>query len=115
MEKNQNDKNSQSSKTTTTAEQPGTKSYQEQTQEGKKKTETDPNNPVAGTNKPEGSKQDNQQHQGSTSNQGKSNIYTEENEEETIDETPSARRSPESGPGENKPGNQNQNNKRGSI
>ena len=81
MEKNQNDKSNPSGRTP--SEQPSSKSHQEQTQEGKKKTEIDPNNPVANT-KYQGSQQDKEKHQES----GKSNTHvpdTEENEEEIND------------------------------
>lgn len=95
MEKNQNDKSNQSGRTP--SEQSGSKSHQEQTQDGKKKTETNPNNPVA--NKYQGSPQDKQKHQESTSS--KSGIHfedTEESEEDIHDddETPYSSKNPDS-------------------
>lgn len=111
MEKNQNDKNNQPAGTP--SEQSGTKSYQQQTQEGKKKTETDPNNPTANINKPQGTQQDNLQRQG-TSNQGKSSTIeknTEENKEEIMEEIPAGKTGSFSEQNENRAGNQN--NKKG--
>ena len=80
MEKNQNDKSNQ---------QPGSKSHLEQTQDGKKTQEINPNNPKANQNKQQGSQQGNQQRPGSTSTENKTTTVvqdTEERKEETISE-----------------------------
>jgi hypothetical protein len=76
MEKNQNDKSNQ---------QPDSKSHLEQTQDGKKRQEINPNNPKATENNQQGS----QKRSDSTSTENKTTTVvkdTEEQAEETTSE-----------------------------
>ena len=75
MTANQNDRSNQGS---------DSKSHQEQTQDGKKKEEINPNNPKANQNSNQGSQQGNQKNQGSGSTKGESkSTFNDEEEEET--------------------------------
>ena len=107
MTKNQNDQRNQKS---------DSKSHEQQTQEGKKKKEINPNSPMANKNKPQDSQKGNQKGQNSTRVEADTDIQdTDENQEEMTDEKPSTRKTVGFNSKDTKNGTGNQNSKKGNM